>query len=216
MEKLIGKSLGPSRYDINEAMRKLLEDNPPGNFDDQSDVEISLDTLRDEVSDEKEEQGYSIKNTYKVKNIIISKSALSAHLILEENISSYCKQAMVNNLPDGFHSLYRLSSIFRNASNIDVQNSSNGNEAQAQINSDLMKEVKELRDALEALKDTKRRNPFFDSLQTQAGKSLADWKMWGAILSASVVMAGGGLLLDYLTDIAESLEELRQKQAAPK
>ena len=69
-------------------------------------------------------------------------------------------------------------------------------------------EILALKEQLETLKSHQPDSPFLKSFKEQSGKSLGDWKMWGALVSGSYLLLGEPVIGATLTQITETLKAL--------
>lgn len=149
--------------------------------------------------------------TVLIQNATITQlSGDSLALQIEDAITSYLREEECNGLPEDLSVLEHLPAALRrltSAASAAKIDESRVAELELSIQA-MASEIQVLKDQLEALQSVPMDSPFLKSFKEQSGKSLGDWKMWGAIISGSYLLLGepaAGTTLAHITETLKSL-----------
>ena len=153
----------------------------------------------------------SKKIAYLIENKLVSQMAsdgLAAQI--DDVITRYGQDTGNNDLPKEFQELKALPPILRQVSQLVLQ--SNGekllNDALIAEVQRLVEHVAKLEVDLAEAKEKMVNGLFVKNFTVQAGKSLGDWKMWGALGSFAYLAIGGQVVSDTLTSVLNSIQHI--------
>ncbi len=138
-------------------------------------------------------------------------------LQIEDAITQFMKDANCNSLPEEFEILERLPPLLRVISKTVIKAKSDAKyleELENKIQA-LTSEIISLQTQLEQAKANSVQGILKKNILEQAGKSIGDWKMWGAIMAASWALAGQPALGDVLDKLPKTISETFPKNNAP-
>ncbi len=119
-----------------------------------------------------------------------------------------------NQLPDEFRVLEELPAHFSRFSQLALIGGARDNASFDAEIADLKAKIEALKEDLEIAKSKAVSGVFSKAFLEQAGKSLGDWKLWGALgsavyyFSSASTVAGTGSSLNSLSEIANSIREM--------
>lgn len=149
--------------------------------------------------------------TVLIKNASIAQiSGNSLALQIEDAITAYLREEECNGLPDELSVLEHLPAALRRiTSAVSVAENDESRVEDLELSIQVMaSEIQTLEDQLETLQSAPTNSPFLKALKEQSGKSLGDWKMWGALISGSYLLLGepaAGTTLAHITETLKSL-----------
>lgn len=136
---------------------------------------------------------------------------------IDDAITQFMKDAACNSLPDEFTVLERLPALLRAISKTVVLAKDNSErekalEKQIQV---LAAEIISLKDQLIEAKANTLTGVLSKNAIEQAGKSIGDWKMWGAIVAGSWVLLGQPVMGDVLDEIPAAVCDVFPEKPMP-
>lgn len=144
--------------------------------------------------------------------VLMTADGMSAHI--NSVIERYHSDTGINQLPEEFRILEELPPIFGRISQIALSGVASNNSLLDREITELRVKIEELEADLKVAKEKSVSGVFSKAFLEQAGKSLGDWKMWGALGSAAYffasVSASSGAVTTWssISGITNSIREI--------
>ena len=132
---------------------------------------------------------------------------------IDKSTQDYLFENKLNALPTGLEVLHRIPPIL-NAISIELRSAKSHSDASGleSVFEQLFMEMYELRESLSKLNEQSKLGQIEKAFLQATGKSLGDWKLWGAVLGAFYVVLGSDSIGSVVTDVSQSLREIFQRQ----